>query len=937
MKTTINPVVLLRIPAFSITDQLVEVWEELKVAISFSSNTFYEKIKTVKAHELATLDPKVQFTIWKYFNRAKYRGTPYGSFAGFAVAELTENAKEVTFSREQHLHRFKDWSYRNELTVSNEDLKLADRLYFSNSSTYSTSRTIRFIALQEQVFELAEIEKSAFITALLKFCSKKAKYRSICDFAAERGVSEEVLTGILKAMLDLQLLFTDLNPNIIGPDYFGRSNQPVLDTAEQYLIAERKVSSGGVDKAALAQLPSCIDYLNKIPSLTENQTLKSFIIEFQKRFESQEVPLMMVLDPELGIGYGDVAGVDADRDLAHELRREVSGNSRSSRPAPSAFAWALLKEMLSSGEDKKQVIKLDEIEYKPQSDSKIKPANSFSALARFADDLVVLEQIGGCTANALAGRFTLASKTVELHCKLTAAAESAANPEVIFFDLGYMAEGKVDNINRRKGIYAHELPILNYSCAGEVISLNDLLVTVKNGEIILLSAQYGKRLVPRLASAYNYSRSDLSVYRFLCDLQHQQIRTQLSFDIQSLLPELDFYPRIQYKNLVLSTAKWRISAADLGQEPVLLLLDKIGVSRYFSAGNGDQTLCFDKTNESDMFYFKQYLNQYNDFVISECIISSNQSFKDEHKKNYFSQALLSIHHEEQLYPGHHPIKKVSHKNLEKVIVPGKDWLYFEIYCHEERTDLILATLIRKFIESYSRNFKTWFFIRYNDPAPHLRLRLQLNQEKEGYFYIGRLMEILAEDLSDGIISDVQLKTYHRETERYGATQMLLTERHFMADSDYALNVISHDLDLFNKYANCTALMKTVLGTLELSHEDQARFIRNVQQSFEKEHHMTIIEFKKVNREWSLFLEEYPHGSLDRILHAIPNELILSFNLRLAESDPQDRRSLFCSLFHMHINRLFANQPRAHETIIYSFLYKQLQLEKQNLHLVKLDR
>lgn len=937
MKITISPVVLLRIPAFSITDQLVEVWEELKIAISFSSSAFYEKIKEVHAHELNTLDPKVRFTIWKYFNRSKYRSTPYGSFAGFAVAELRDSSPEVVFSREQHLHRFKDWSYRNDLNVSNEDLTSVERLYFSNSSAYSTSRSIRFIALQEQVFELAEIEKSVFISSLLEFCSKRARYASICNFAAEHGVSEEVLTGILKAMLDLQLLFTDLNPNIIGPDYFGRSNQPILDTAEQYLIAERKVLSGGLDKVALTHLPSCVSYLRKTALSSENQSLKLFSSKFQKRFESQELPLMMVLDPELGIGYGDVAGATASGDLADELKGEESGNASLSQKAPGAFAWALLKEMLSVGGDKRQVIQLDEIKYKPQSDSTIKPANSFSALAIFAGDLVVLEQMGGCTANALAGRFTMASEEVELLCKQTAAAESAANPEVVFFDLGYMAEGKVDNINRRKGIYTHELPILNYSCSSEVISLNDLLVTVKNGEIILRSAQYGKRLVPRLASAYNYSRSDLSVYRFLCDLQHQKIQTQLSFDIQALLPGLDFYPRVQYKNLVLSTAKWRISAADLGQEPVLSLLDKMGVSRYFSAGNGDQTLCFDKTDNSDMNYFKQYLNQYNDFVISEYILTVGQQFKDENGKRYFSQVLLSLHHDEQLYSGHYPVKRAANTGLEKIVVPGKDWLYFEIYCHEERTDLILATLVREFIERYARNFKTWFFIRYNDPSPHLRLRLQLNREEEGYFYISRLMEILGEDLSDGIITDIQLKTYHRETERYGAAQMVLTEHHFMVDSNYALHLIESEPDLFRKYASCTALMKTVLGTLQLSEVDQAAFIRSVQQSFEQEHRMTGIEFKKVNREWSRFLETYPPGSLDQVVDVLPAELIRSFKLILAESDPDNRKALFCSLFHMHINRLFASQPRAHETIIYSFLYKQLQLEKRNLHLVKLNR
>lgn len=918
------------------TDQLVEVWEQLKVSISFSSSDFYEKIKTIEASELANLDPKVRFTIWKYFNRSRYRGTPYGSFASFAVAELTEGAKEVVFSSAQHLHRFKDWSYRNDMEVSMSDLTSPDRLYFSNSSTYSTSRSIRFISLQEQVFELAEIEKSEFISELLEYCSQKAKYAAICDFAESREVSEEVLKGILKAMLELQLLFTDLDPNIIGPDYFNRTGQPLSGTQEQYLIAERTLHSGGLDKAALKHLPSCIEYLTKQSILPINEGLNAFINAFQKRFESQELSLVRVLDPELGIGYGDLAGSSAAAGLASELTEGATQAEPSGMPR-TEFAHQLLKEMLRMANQKNQPIQLENIKYKELINSNIKLPNTFSALVRFADNLLILESMGGCTGNALTGRFTMASDAVTSHCRQITALESAANPEVIFFDIAYMAEGKVDNVNRRKGVYEYEVPILNYSCADQVIPLNDILVTVKNGEIILLSAQYGKRLIPRLASAYNYSRSDLSIYRFLCDLQHQQLQTQLLFDIESLLPDLDFYPRVQYKNLVLSLGKWRVKAGDQGQKTILNLLNEMGVSRYFSAGTGDQTLCFDKENETDLIYFKQYLNQYNDFVITEVIMPNCQIFKDDNSNSYFSQALISLNHNEELYSGHVPAKKTVGNTLEKVIVPGKDWLYFEIYCHEERADFILAGMIENFIASYAPEFKTWFFIRYNDPAPHLRLRLQLRQPEKGYFYMSKLMELLSEDLSDGLITDIQLKTYQRETERYGPALMELTEQHFKLDSAYALKVITEDLDLFDKYANCIVFMKSALTAMGLSIGEEALFIRSIQQVYEREHHMAGMEFKKVNREWSAFREVYPQGSLAELLLTLPDELLSSFTGTLTESSPEDRKSLYCSLFHMHINRLFASHQRAHETIIYSFLYKQLATEKQNLHLVQFNR
>ncbi|MBB2147750.1 lantibiotic dehydratase [Pedobacter gandavensis] len=925
IKLNISPVLLLRIPAFSVTDDLPEVWEELKQSISHSSSGFYDKIKSLPAAGITDLDPKTQYTIWKYFNRSKYRGTPFGSFAGFAVASLGVGEEPLIFSKAQHLHRFKDWSEYKVCNTSRSQLTALDRFYYSNSSHYAVADHIRFISLAGQVFELSEIDHNKVIVELLSFCAEKASYSQILEFAVAKAIEEETLLGMLKAMVEAQLLFTDLDANIIGPEYFARTDQSQGEAAGAYLIAERKVLSGDLISAPLKYLSPCITTLLDLTQNKVNEGFSVFVKEFYKRYEGQEVSLMNALDPELGIGYGQLTSAAREVGLAQELPGHVQKKSSTLIPW-TGLTKALMKAMLKGDRGQTEVLQLRDLIPAQQEENSVKPANSFSVLARFAGDLVVLDSIGGCTANALAGRFTLASESCTQHCKTIAAAEAEANPAVIFFDMAYMAEGRVDNINRRKQIYTYELPILNYSCSEALIGLDDILIRVQGDEVILFSKKYGKRLIPRLASAYNYSRSDLSVYRFLCDLQHQGIQSQVLFDVQQLLPGLDYYPRIQYENLVLSAAKWRVKGARLKGGCTVGALDEIGVPRYFSVGSGDQTLCFDKANPIDLTFFKYYLNQYDDFVITEVIGVDSQVFKDEYGKFYFTQILLAISHQEEMYPAYIS-RDVSRDSLtEPVIMPGKDWLCYEIYCHSDRSNFLLSERIRGFINTYSAAFHTWFFIRYNDPSPHLRLRIQLKDQQSGYIYMTKLMELFAPDLLEGLIKDVQLKTYYRELARYGGPQMLLTEQHFSRDSLYALELLANHPEDFSIYTNCISLMKAALEALQLEKKEILGFVRKVQRAFEQEHHLKTEDFKMVNREWTNFKAQPQENGVQNELQF--RELKQSFLSTLEATAVGQRRSLYCSLFHMHINRLFSDHQRAHELIIYSFLYKQMQMDLQ---------
>ena len=108
--------VFCRTPAFSIETSLFAVWDELKKKIKSSSTTFYQIIAQAPATDWEQLDEKVRFTLWKYFNRSKYRATPFGSFAAFSVLPLAPRASKLTIRIGVHwtcpslLGRFMVWT-----------------------------------------------------------------------------------------------------------------------------------------------------------------------------------------------------------------------------------------------------------------------------------------------------------------------------------------------------------------------------------------------------------------------------------------------------------------------------------------------------------------------------------------------------------------------------------------------------------------------------------------------------------------------------------------------------------------------------------------------------------------------------------------------------------------------------------------------------------
>lgn len=936
MKLKILSPIICRTPLFPYTEKLENVWEELKEAIELSSTDLYEQIKDTSYADYDKLNPKIKFACWKYFNRARYRSTPFGLFGSITPVPLSVNGddNQLIISKEIKRHEFIDWSNKDYLLGDIDNLFAQASFFLSNSTIYTCGDQLRYISITEGTFEISGIESQPVIKSVLDFCQEQQSKEAVLDYLTN-GLKLQLAVGedLLKQLIALQLMITDIHPNIIGTDYFERMKVKPDTDSKPYLIAERKLVKGQIDPKTLKVISEAILFLKDHLPVQKSQALENFKQQFQRKFEYREVPLLMALDPELGVGYDGLEMASLSSPLIDYLKERNQSKDTSSEIAYTPLHQFILNKIFQNEE-----INLEEFDGKTNTNVLgVKIPNTFSAIVQFNGQQIILEQAGGCTANALLGRFTLASNEIETHCKNIIRTEREANPNVFFVDIGYKAEKNVDNVNRRMTIYDHELSILTYPSTKEQLLFDDLLVSVRDNEVLLRSGKHNKRILPRLASAYNYTQSDLSIYRFLADLQNQHLQTNVSIQIRNLFPDLEYYPQINYKNIILSPKMWRVpkkfhaeaSIKNPDLDELKIWLEDQRVSHYFKCGNLDKHLYFKYYNDEDLKYFLKYCMNKDLLYISEAFLPEETTIKNEKGQPYLPQFIISLGHSASIYS---PLGEDKLKLMPRsisMLLPGEEWLYFEIYMHPLRSDNFLTTVLPDFLKEIKSLIKDWFFINYNFPSAHIRLRLQIKSKSNLSELVSKFSDLLRKDIKDGIVTDLQIKPYVREIERYSVKHIEQIEAYFGYDSRYALRVRRMQYDNSSLHLFTIHFINNIFTQINFNVQEQLVFIKNIANKFVIETSIDTLGFKKMN-------EMYEHLTVpDRSKIAKETKKrhqIMAMKIsKLINNTEQDKRlQLLTDIIHMHINRLFATDHRMHELIIYQYLLKYLMAQKNRL-------
>jgi len=320
--------------------------------------------------------------------------------------------------------------------------------------------------------------------------------------------------------------------------------------------------------------------MNQLTIAPRETLLSKFVENFYERYEEREIPLLVALDVESGIGYpvnkGDISPLLAGFMLPNR-------ESAQSTIEFSKITSVLHHKLMENYKLDEHTVEFTEKDFeflKPQwkdlpqtlycmceilrvANSTPQTSNCNLYLDNLTPQIYIHPACGSSAANML-GRFCHMDKALEEYVKEITHFESSQEPDKIYAEIVHLPESRLGNILFRPILRDYEIPYLAKSSVplDYQISLSDLFISVRQGKIVLRSKRLNKEIVPRLSTAHNYSMNAMPVYHFLCDLQTQGLRGGIGFHWGSLASEFDFLPRAVYKNKILSLAAWKVKTED---------------------------------------------------------------------------------------------------------------------------------------------------------------------------------------------------------------------------------------------------------------------------------------------------------------------------------------------------------------------------------------
>ncbi|MBQ4801211.1 thiopeptide-type bacteriocin biosynthesis protein [Aquimarina sp. MMG015] len=277
-------------------------------------------------------------------------------------------------------------------------------------------------------------------------------------------------------------------------------------------------------------------------------------------------------------------------------------------------------------------------------------------------------------------------------------------------------------------------------------------------------------------------------------------------------------------------------------------------------------------------------------------------------------------------------------DVQRSFIIGSEWLYYKIYTGPKTSDLILTDIIRPIATHLLDKgiIDKWFFIRYNDPKHHIRVRFHYNKPENIAEVINTLYGSLKEFSDEDLIWKIQLDTYQREVERYGGETMSISEELFFLDSrmivDF-LDMIDGDEGEELRWLFGVRAIDQLLQDFGYSEDDKLALLERLKTGFGVEFGMNKGLKKQMDKKFRnehdkiknfLSFKRDSDPDYAPIIDALDEKSISSKDLVkeiLTIVDKNQLDDMMSSYIHMLMNRLFRSKNRLHEMVLYDLLYR----------------
>ncbi|MBA2677306.1 MAG: lantibiotic dehydratase [Ktedonobacteraceae bacterium] len=565
--------------------------------------------------------------------------------------------------------------------------------------------------------------------------------------------------------------------------------------------------------------------------------LEQYRRAFLERYgESRDVPILEVLDPNYGLGpVKPVPGTLAEDapirrfalqelileawhnrthviELTDEILRKIRTSDLRTAKVPGSFDMYLCilassKEAIDAGDF--QVL------LSPNGTA-IEGGNSFGRFARLLNI--------GDTLRQNVKEHSAADPT-RLHAELAAMprdphlANMLLRPATCPYQIAYGVTPSVDE--------AHVIPI------------DELALGIRHGRFALLWTKKQREVIVHNGHMVNFIGAPPLV-RLLGELGHDRETMAFRF---TWFPyeELPFLPRLQRGKMIFAPAQWQLhtsyfrerftprDAAQFAQQ-IEQWRGEWQVGQYVYLADADHRLLLDLANPRCVEILRETyrkLGPATQLTIQEGLPSPLHAVLPRNNDRFIPEIVVMLTKQAKPLPfkDHAFVQTVSPQDSTEGMIAtdspermrpfGSDWLFLKLYGGKDFTEEVIAGPLRALIQEVMtrRLADAWFYIRYADPEPHIRLRFR-GTPTTLVQHLAPLCALWAEGLRvAGQLLTFAFDTYEREIERYGGCGgMLLAERVFEIDSTCCADLIAARL---NKQTTFAALPTAALSVHSL--------------------------------------------------------------------------------------------------------------------------
>jgi thiopeptide-type bacteriocin biosynthesis protein len=683
------------------------------------------------------------------------------------------------------------------------------------------------------------------------------------------------------------------------------------------------------------------------PSGILARELDAFQIRFTDRFGDAAVPLSLAIDPDVGVGFrgADVPFADPP-DAPH--RWEHRDRYLLNRVA-SVIARG--DQVMRLSEQDVDEIALDRDSHLPTS------AILFARISNSGNDrhTIYIGKFGGPTATSTLGRFACGDAAFANDLR---AAPEAASGEFIDAEIIHAPTGDLLNIVSRPHTHEYEIAFLGRGSveSEKTLTCNDLLVSVQDNRVVLYSRRLGRVVRPHLTCAHAAHHNELpAMYRFLFAVACQGSDPLLMWQWGIEIDALRFLPRVEYRSTVLSSARWRLVRDDL--DPLIdavperrlavaeELRARLRIPRVIAVMTPSEELLFDLGNRDVLADFTQLAKQRGQLEIVEVFPEPGQSAVTGADGQYMHEILVPM---KLRAPRPEPATLRFHPEMElqETAFIGDRWLYIRIEAGARAAEELLLTAVAPLLEDFRRRgfADEWFFVRYADPNHHLRLRVRGDADTLHRIVLPALVASIRKFPVSGSDTQLRIDTYRPEIRRYGgAAGMRCAEQFFSADSAAIVSTLLHaremGVDADPDWRMAYACMTTQHLLVQLVASDEKR-LSMLARLAEAALHESVssndaiaarrrqlgqaLRRRRQELARATFVETPEWRAVHEIFarHMADADRAIGTLIRLRERRELtiDRDDIALSLIHMHLNRVFMEEPRFHERVVYDFLY-----------------